>query len=158
MKKIYIAGFDVFKSSAKQIGKEYKHLCEKFGYEGLYPLDNEIETSWSKQRVREFIYQSNINLIKKCNIVIANANPFRGEELDSGTAFEIGYAKALKKEVILYMDDIRDYKEKLTCKLNEKYDKEGMSIEDFGLPLNLMFSDCKVVQGGFEEAMKTLNF
>jgi nucleoside 2-deoxyribosyltransferase len=156
MKKIYIAGFDVFKPQAKQIGNEYKHLCEKFGYKGMYPLDNEIESLWSKQKAREFIYKNNIDLIEKCDIVIANANPFRGTELDSGTAFEIGYAKALKKEVILYMDNILDYKQKITCKRNEDCDKDGMSIEDFGLPLNLMFSDCKMVQGGFEEAMKTL--
>lgn len=157
MKKIYIAGFDVFKPNSIEIGKTYKLTCKEYGYEGLYPLDNEIDTSWSKEVAREFIYTKNIELIHQADIVIANANPFRGDELDSGTAFEIGYAKALNKQVILYMDDTRAYKEKLTCKKTESVDEQGMFIEDFNFPLNLMFSDCFIVQGGFEEALKTLD-
>lgn len=158
MKKIYIAGFDVFKPTAKQIGKDYKRICEECGYEGLYPLDNEAQSLWSKEVAREFLYNENLKLIQKADIVIANANPFRGDELDSGTAFEIGYAKALNKKVILYMDDIREYKVKLTCKVNEVCDKDGMLIEDFEYPLNLMFSDCEIVEGGFEEAIKSLEY
>lgn len=156
MKKIYIAGFDVFKPDSKQIGAEYKLTCKKYGYEGLYPLDNEIDETWSKEVAREFIYTKNIELIQKADIIIANANPFRGEELDSGTAFEIGYAKALGKQVVLYMGDVRAYKEKLTYKKSETKDTEGMFIEDFDFPLNLMFSDCKIVKGGFEAALKAL--
>ena len=49
------------------------------------------------------------------------------DELDSGTAFEIGYGIALGKRVVLYMDDTRDYKEKLTCKKDENQDKDGCS-------------------------------
>jgi nucleoside 2-deoxyribosyltransferase len=156
MKKIYIAGFDVFKPDSKEIGKAHKLTCKTYGYEGLYPLDNEIDSSWSKQVAREFIYTKNIELIHSCDIVIANANPFRGDELDSGTAFEIGYAKALNKQVILYMDDTRAYKEKLTCKASDTLDTKGMFIEDFDFPLNLMFSDCKIVEGGFKEALLSL--
>lgn len=95
MKKIYIAGFDVFKPNSKEIGQAYKLTCKEYGYEGLYPLDNEIDAAWSKEVAREFIYTKNIELIHKADIVIANANPFRGMELDSGTAFEIGYAQRL---------------------------------------------------------------
>lgn len=156
MMKIYIAGFDVFKPDSIKIGKEYKKICTHYGYEGLYPLDNEIDESWDKEKAREFIYTTNIKLIKQADIIIANANPFRGDELDSGTAFEIGYAKALNKRVVLYMNDTREYKEKLSCKDSEKEDIQGMYIEDFNFPLNLMFSDCKIVKGGFEQAVKAL--
>jgi nucleoside 2-deoxyribosyltransferase len=159
MKKIYIAGFDVFKPNSIEIGALHKSTCKEYGYEGLYPLDNQIDESWSKEVAREFIYKKNIELIEMCDIVIANGNPFRGDELDSGTAFEIGYALALKKEVIIYMDDCRDYIQKSTCKdkNNPTIDKKGMFIEDFGFSLNLMFSACRVVNGGFKEAIKTLS-
>jgi nucleoside 2-deoxyribosyltransferase len=159
MKKIYIAGFDVFKPDSIAIGEAYKLTCKAFGYQGLYPLDNEVDISWSKEVAREFIYTKNIELIHSCDSIIANANPFRGEELDSGTAFEIGYGKALGKKIVFYMDDRRAYKEKLTCKDPHTPDRDtnGMFIEDFDFPLNLMFSDCIIVQGGFEDALKSLS-
>ncbi len=94
-----------------------------------------------------------------CDIVIANGNPFRGDELDSGTAFEIGYALALKKEVVIYMEDTRSYLQKSTCKAkkDDVVDKDGMFIEDFNFSLNLMFSACNIVKGGFKEAIKSVD-
>ncbi len=159
MKKIYIAGFDIFKPNSIKIGEDYKSTCKEFGFEGLYPLDNQINEAWSKEVAREFIYKKNIELIEMCDIVITNGNSFRGDELDSGTAFEIGYALALKKEVVIYMKDTRDYLQKSTCKdkNNPAVDKNGMFIEDFNFSLNLMFSACKVVEGGFEEAIKKVD-
>lgn len=159
MKKIYIAGFDVFKKDSIEIGQRYKFTCKEFGFVGLYPLDNTIDKSWSKEVAREFIYKKNIELIHEADIIIANANPFRGEELDSGTAFEIGYAKALGKQIVLYMDDMCDYKDKILEKEEVDgiyFDKNGMFLEDFNFPLNLMFSDCSIVSGGFKEALNYL--
>lgn len=159
MKKIYIAGFDVFKTNSKEIGQNYKLTCKEYGYEGLYPLDNEIDETWSKEVAREFIYTKNIELIHKADIVVANANPFRGMELDSGTAFEIGYAQALGKKIMIYMEDTRSYVDKFEEKNEENgifFDQKGMFIEDFNYPLNLMFSDATIVQGGFKEALSVL--
>ena len=158
MKKIYIAGFDVFKPDSIEIGEVYKSTCREYGYEGLYPLDNQIDESWSKKVAREFIYKKNIELIEMSDIVIANGNPFRGDELDSGTAFEIGYALALKKEVVIYMQDNRSYLQKSTCKAKKDVllDKDGMFIEDFDFSLNLMFCECNIVKGGFKDAIKIL--
>ena len=124
----------------------------------MYPLDNQIDETWSKEVAREFIYKKNIELIEMCDIVVANANPFRGDELDSGTAFEIGYALALKKKVVIYMDDTRSYLQKSTCKAkkDDLVDKDGMFIEDFNFSLNLMFSACSIIEGGFIKAIKSL--
>ena len=87
--KIYIAGPDVFEKNAKDIGQKYKAICEKYSHTGLYPLDNECDSS-------EEIYKGNIALINEADAVIANGNEFRGE-MDVGTAFEIGYADAARK-------------------------------------------------------------
>ena len=37
--------------------------------------------------------------------MLANLEPFRGSEPDSGTAFEVGYALALGKPVYAYLSD-----------------------------------------------------
>ena len=48
LKKIYIAGFDVFMQNSIEIGKNYVELCKKYGFEGLYPLDNVVDFNQEK--------------------------------------------------------------------------------------------------------------
>ena len=54
--KIYIAGPDVFEKNAAEIGMKYKEICSLYGHEGLYPLDNDCDSS-------KDIYLGNIALI-----------------------------------------------------------------------------------------------
>ena len=84
MKKIYIAGFDVFEPDSIEIGKKFVKLCEEYGFIGLYPLDNVIDFNQEKNKIAQDIYKANVNLINQCDIVIANINAFRGKEADSG--------------------------------------------------------------------------
>lgn len=143
--KIYIAGPDVFCEDAIEIGKKHKEECEKFGFEGLYPLDNVCSTS-------KEIADGNFGLIDKCDVVIANMNPFRGKEPDSGTCCEIGYAIAKGKRVICYMSDTRSMVDRYGT-----VDENGMAIEDFGHPLNLMIAEkADIIEGDFEMAVKFL--
>ena len=85
MKKIYIAGFDVFKKDSLQIGEKYCELCKSYGFEGLYPLDNKVDFNQPKQKIAQDIFIANKKMIDSCDIVIANLNQFRGQEADSGT-------------------------------------------------------------------------
>ena len=81
--------------------------------------------------------------------MIANLNPFRGDEPDSGTCFEAGYAFAKGKTVYGYVSDARTLREKLG-----EADENGFSVENFGLPLNLMLScAAKIVEGDFAKAL-----
>lgn len=151
MKKVYIAGPDVFYQDSVKIGKKYKKILKEVGLKGLYPLDNKCETS------KEIVI-GNMKLIDEADIVVANCNPFRGFEMDSGTAFEIGYAIAKHKEVFCYMRDVSPMVDKIG-----KTDKEGAIVEDFGYPLNIMIAEnVTIVQGNFndcvEEIKKTINF
>ena len=162
MQKIYIAGFDVFKKDSLSLGKKYKQLCAKYGFEGLYPLDNEVDFSRGKQQAAQSIFLANKKMIQEADIVIANLNPFRGYESDSGTVWECGYGYGLGKKVYGYLDNIQPYKENFGteafCKDGVLYDREGMVIEDFDYPLNLMIS-CSVtglVAGGFEDVLKEI--
>ncbi|XOT94698.1 nucleoside 2-deoxyribosyltransferase, partial [Alcaligenes pakistanensis] len=87
MKRIYLAGPDVFFRDATERAKLHKQLVRDFGFKPLHPVDQEeIEAS--------SIYHHNIRLIEQADAVLANITPFRGAEIDTGTAFEIGYAVA----------------------------------------------------------------
>ena len=140
MKKIYLAGWEVFRPDAIEIGTKLKELCKKHGFIGLYPLDNECDTA-------EEIYNGNITLINEADYVIANVNTFRGFEPDSGTCFEIGYATALGKPVAAYTNQTRPMIEWVK-------DEDGYTVEDFGFPVNLMISvGADIVTGTAEDAI-----
>lgn len=157
MLSIYIAGFDVFHSQAKQKGDEMKSICSKYGFQGLFPLDSEIKETTPIQTARE-IFFGNIELIKKANIIVANLNEFRGAEPDSGTVFELGCGFALNKYLYGYIQQDVPLRKRVSQNfspaypmLDGFYDKNGFIIENFDLPLNLMLSvPVKLVKGDFE--------
>lgn len=145
MKKIYTAGFDVFYEDALKRGEALKAICKKYGFRGLYPLDNHCENSRD-------IFLGNIDLIDEADIICANLNDFRGKDADSGTAFEIGYAYAKGKKLYGYRSSSLSLKETI----GEK-DEAGFLTEDFGLSVNLMLGEsCKIVTGDFEACIKEI--
>ncbi len=155
MKKIYLAGPDVFLPNAIEEGERLKALCKEYGYEGLFPMDNVISGETPKE-IAQKIQEANKQMIHMCDIVIANLSPFRGPEPDSGTVWEVGYAQAFGKKVVGYSTDLRTLKEKTQALLDlgtSGVDRAGMVIEDFGMSHNLMFANCVVVDS-FEGCLK----
>ena len=63
------------------------------------------------------IYSNNIEHLNECNIMVAILD---GKDVDSGTAFEIGYFEAQNKVVLGLLTDTRSYDDQgeLTAKLN----------------------------------------
>ncbi len=163
MKKIYIAGPDVFEKDSIEIGKRLVELCKQYGYEGLYPLDNIVDFSQEKHKIAQDIFEANAAMIQEADIVIANLNAFRGKEADSGTVWECGYAYGLGKKVYGYMDTLQDYIENFSE--DEKFEKDGFFIddkerliEDFAHPVNLMLAcSVELVRGDFEAVLKKIN-
>ncbi len=159
MQKIYLAGPDVFLPNAIEEGKRLKALCQSYGFEGLFPMDN-IITGQTPQEIALKIQEANKQMIHACDIVIANLSPFRGPEPDSGTVWEVGYAQAFGRKVVGYSTDLRTLKEKTQAMLDlgeSDVDRAGMVIEDFGLSHNLMFAQC-VVADSFEGCLKHLSY
>lgn len=156
--KIYVAGPDVFRPDAVEWAEKARRLVEISGHVALMPTDNQ-ETAAAG------IFRANMQLIRECDAVVANLNPFRGCEPDSGTCFEIGCAVALGKRVVGYLDDDRAMAERLMGNFGAKavaggsrvVDGDGYAVENFGLPLNLMLSiPCEIVRGDLSKALETL--
>lgn len=163
MKNIYLAGPDVFEPNAIELGKEYVSLCEKFGYKGLFPLDNIVNFKQKKEDIAKEIFEKNCELIDKADIIIANLNCFRGKEADSGTVWECGYAYAKGKKIYGYMDDLSPYVKKFDESEkhleNSRYlDIQGKEIENFNLPINLMIacSSIKLIEGKLKNVLEYL--
>lgn len=153
--KLYLAGPDVFRPNAEAWFEEAKALCRQYGHQALVPLDGVETTSGG-------IYRANIELIRQADVVLANLTAFRGCEPDSGTCFEVGFAAALGKPVIGYVESdasivarVADSQGGSLGKTNGRpVDANGWFIEDFGLPLNLMLAvPSTLVVGGLPEAL-----
>ncbi|MFK5925397.1 MAG: nucleoside 2-deoxyribosyltransferase [Desulfuromusa sp.] len=148
MKKIYFAGPDVFEPDAIEVGNKLKQLAHEYGFIGLFPLDNTISVQEPPHVVARAIRDANIKLLESADIIMANLNPFRGIEPDSGTVFEVGFAVALKKDVYCYAADCREMIERVRDKqqLPETATQcqDGKIIENFKLSHNLMMIDLVV--------------
>ncbi len=132
--KVYLAGPDVFRKDAIEHGKKLIEILKSYGFEGLWPLDNEL--TGKGPEISRNIYLANQKMIEDCDAVIANLMPFRGPSADVGTVWECAYAKALGKVVYGYGVDLSKYKDRVIGKLPH----DGMIIEDWGLFDNLMLA------------------
>lgn len=147
--KLYIAGPDVFRSDAPQWAEEVRALCRAAGHEALIPLDGDAVTA-------EAIYASNIAMIRAADAVIANLNPFRGAEPDSGTCFEVGFAVALGKRVIGYLSSSETLVERVLRMRGQVLSDDVSNIENFGLRVNLMLGVPLQLVSRFEDALAAL--
>ena len=156
--KIYLAGPDVFRPDALAWADSARALCAVAGHQALVPLDGDAEGAAA-------IYANNMALIRAADVVIANLNAFRGAEPDSGTCFEVGLAVALGKRVVAFVDSGAPMHERLAKMQGQALrqdelgwlDAEGMRVENFGLPVNLMLAQsAQIVVGDFASALQAL--
>lgn len=151
--RLYFAGPDVFRSDATAWAEGVREQCRAAGHEALLPMDGGQVTAAA-------IYRNNLRLLDAADAVLANLNPFRGAEPDSGTCVEIGYALARGLPVIGYADDLRPLRERLQAAPGidgRRRDGTGSAVEDFGLPFNLMLAvPLRLVRGGIDAALAAL--
>lgn len=137
MKKVYLAGPDIFRKDQKEYGDYLKGLCVENGFEGLWPMDGQVDLTDCKSGPEKGlkIYQADIDQVNAADMILVNLNPFRGVSADVGTCFEMGYAVAQGKKAFAYSSDRDTYKERAQ-KLGHLEDENV--LEDFGLVDNLM--------------------
>ncbi|WP_054619477.1 nucleoside 2-deoxyribosyltransferase [Neisseria sp. 83E34] len=169
--QIYCAGGDVFLPEPKrgQVFDNMKKLAEDFSdrhgsFRLLIPLDNEVvlqpgDSVEVKRANALTIRLANEEMIRRCDVVIANLSPFRGEEPDCGTTYECGFARALGKPVLAYTDNPAEQTAKYA---GFDFDREAedsrfayAEVEDFALPFNLMLYDADTpVFASFADALR----
>jgi nucleoside 2-deoxyribosyltransferase len=154
--KIYLAGPDVFLPNAIAIGRRKKELCAQFGFEGLFPFDNEVKPGAGGERIDTLIYRANEDMIRHADLGICNLTPFRGPSADVGTVFELGLLVGLGKRVFGYTNVSDDFLDRLKRSAAANFDPasdvwrdaSGMTIENFGNADNLMIDNALTDHGG----------
>lgn len=141
--KVYLAGPDVFLPDALDIGQQKREICARYGVTGLYPLDNVIDLAASDASMQ--IFMGNQAMMDASDAIIANLTPFRGPGADAGTVYELGYMAGRGKLCLGYSNDPSPYPVRTarfgdvtTASDGRLTDMQGLTVEDFGHPDNLM--------------------
>lgn len=155
---IYLAGPDVFFPDAIEIGQAKKQVCDAAGAIGLFPLDNELTSAADEGRdVARAIYEGNERMMRDADCAIANLTPFRGPNVDDGTAFEVRAMIGQNKPVFGYANVTGSLRERTAVYYRRALEvdpatgrlhgPDGHFVEDFGLPVNLMIA-CGIENSG----------
>jgi len=167
---VYLAGPDVFLPDARVVADAKRALCERYGFVGVSPVDNSADISGlTKPEAARRISDANEASIRSCDLMVANITPFRGPSADVGTAYEMGFARALGKPVFAYTNIAGSLLER-TRDLPDTgaraqpggrlEDRFHMEIEDFDRADNLMLvgaveaSGVQVVVSPVDEAQR----
>jgi nucleoside 2-deoxyribosyltransferase len=154
--RVYLAGPEVFLADRDAIAAEKKVICAQHGMIGVFPTDPapatpQAATDWMR------IYLGNEAHIHGCDALIANLTPFRGASADLGTAYELGFMRALGRPVLGYsnapgnfaMRSLQHLRGAVHRRANGAWeDADGMEVEDFGLTDNLMIDGGIAAAGG----------
>jgi nucleoside 2-deoxyribosyltransferase len=155
--RVYLAGPEVFLKEARAVGEAKKVLCKKYGFIGVFPLVNEVDAKdKSPREVGLCISAVNEELIRTCDVVVANLTPFRGPSADVGTVFELGFAYGLGKKVYAYTNIATPFTQRTKdalkgevnrCGDGKLRDAQGMFIEEVDCVDNLMLDCCLHASG-----------
>lgn len=163
MRKIYVAGPDIFRPTWPDTARKIVNACASWGLEALLPIpaDQSLDrpevpgiTMPGKAQDANAVFASCLDMIRSCDAVVANITPFRGDEPDSGTVFEIATAYALGKPVVAYTLDTRLTHERHAHNGNNTaygalVCRSGYLVEQFDLPCNVMVAQaCKAIVFG----------
>ena len=133
----------MFLPDALSIGQQKRDICTRHGVTGLYPLDTAVDLSAHDVSLR--IFKGLEEMMDAADAIIANLTPFRGPGADPGTVYELGYMAGRGKRCFGYCNDPAPYTERVARHTtvtkaadNRLIDRDGLTVEDFGLPDNLM--------------------
>ncbi len=152
--RIYLAGPEVFLADALAMGARKAAMCAQHGLEGVFPLDAQLGLAGlAKPEQARAISEANEGLMRSCAGLIANLTPFRGVSMDSGTAFEVGFMRALGRPVLGYTNVTADYRARAEIYRSAPppmpdFDHPEAEIEDFDGAENLMIEVAIVDSGG----------
>lgn len=141
------------------MGQEKCRLAAEAGFEGVFPLDASLDLAGlDKGEQARRIALANEGLIRSCDALIANLTPFRGASMDSGTAFEVGFMRALGRPVAGYTNIGAEYAARARLVRGKgpfpgDADGPDVDVEDFGLSENLMI-EIAIRESGFTVIMQ----
>jgi nucleoside 2-deoxyribosyltransferase len=149
----YLAGPDVFLPNAVAHAATKIEICSRLGVRGLAPLNEDVEPAASDVEVWHSIYEKDVAMMEKSDIIIANLTPFAGASADAGTLIEVGWFLGKGKPIFGYSNTPETFESRMRKQLlGSKH--ADLGIEGFHLPDNLMIVGA-VLSGGYPVFLPT---
>ena len=142
----YLAGPDVFFPNAVAHAATKVEICRRAGLRGLPPLNDEAGTAVTELELWRAIYEKDIAMMEKSDLIIANLTPFGGASADSGTLIEVGWFLGQGKPIFGYSNTPENFESRMRRQLGAT--QTDFDIEGFHLPDNLMIVGA-VRSGGY---------
>jgi nucleoside 2-deoxyribosyltransferase len=157
--RVYLAGPEVFLANPSAIGDRKRAICTRYGLCGIFPGDAEPprDPAATPQGCALAISQAMEAAMRSCDAMIVNLTPFRGVSADVGSVYEMGFMRGLGRPVFGYTHDACCYRDRVAAGCGHKLrrritgqheDADGMAVEDFDLPDNLMIAGGLLGSGG----------
>jgi nucleoside 2-deoxyribosyltransferase len=157
-RRVYLAGPEVFLANAHEVGERKRAVCERHGLIGVFPGDEEAACDPALPLAERGLAISRAmeHVMRDCDAMIVNVTPFRGPSADVGSAYEMGFMRALGRPIFAYSNDARPFFDRVAAccgavrvrLTGEHEDPDGMAIEPFTLHDNLMLAGGIVSSGG----------
>jgi nucleoside 2-deoxyribosyltransferase len=147
----YLAGPDVFLPNAVAHAAKTE-ICRRFGVHGLPPLNEDVESAATGLEAWRSIYEKDVALMEKSDIIIANLTPFAGASADAGTLIEVGWFLGKGKPIFGYSNTPETFESRMRKQLGPQH--ADLGIEGFHLPDNLMIVGA-VATGGYPVFLPT---
>jgi nucleoside 2-deoxyribosyltransferase len=148
----YLAGPDVFLPHAVAHAATKVEICRRWGLRGLPPLNEDAETAATGFEVWQAIYEKDLGMMEKSDLIIANLTPFAGASADAGTLIEVGWFLGKGKPIFGYSNTPESFESRMRRQLGAEHANFGM--EGFHLPDNLMIVGA-VRSGGYRVFLPT---
>jgi nucleoside 2-deoxyribosyltransferase len=157
--RVYLAGPEVFLPNAREIGARKRAICERYGLVGVFPAEEEdaCDPALPLPEWGLAISRAMEQVMRGCDAMIVNLTPFRGPSADVGSAYEMGFMRALGRPIFGYSNDGRLFLERVTAfcggaiqlrPTGEHEDPDGMAVEPFEMHDNLMLIGGIAASGG----------
>ena len=142
----YLAGPDVFLPNAALHAAKKVEICRRYGLRGMPPLNEDVKADLTAANVWQTIYQKDVLMMERCDIIIANLTPFGGASADAGTLIEVGWFLGKGKPIFGYSNSSENFQSRMSKQLGARAPEFG--VEGFHLPDNLMIVGA-VESGGY---------
>jgi len=150
-KRVYLAGPEVFLANAREIGARKRAICARHGLVGVCPADEEHapDPALALPDQGMAISRAMECAMRSCDAMVVNMTPFRSPSADVGSAYEMGFMRALGRPIFAYSNEARPFLDRVAAfcgnrirrrPTGEYEDPDGMAIEPFGLHDNLMLA------------------
>ncbi|WNY26866.1 nucleoside 2-deoxyribosyltransferase [Methanolapillus ohkumae] len=129
MKTIYLAG-PLFSEAEREFNKKLAAELKNLGFAVFLPQEDAEDDSVQRHNQNQSgIFQSCFSGLEKSDLIVAI---LEGADIDSGTAWELGYAYAAKKPIIGLRTDFRIHtpNEKVNLMIQETLDEFVLNLRD----------------------------